>query len=412
MHKKSLGFLSILALTVGTMVGVGILIAPSMMYKFGRYGFLAWPIASTLCLSLAIMFSRLSSIVSASGPAGFVHAAFGNLSSFQTSWSHWIGFSSAQAVIVYSFGQYISLEYALPISLIGLWSIAFLSSFMTIFSVRGVLILTSLKVFMLIVIILAGLSYLNPSYILSLNPETGTEYGALMSGVSAALMAFIGLEMATLPSENVKNAKVTVPLATITGTIIAAVLYTISYAVVVSILTPEQLANTNRPMYDVANILLGEYGGSFLKICAGLGFFASINGVLFAQSYILKYSSELKILPKLFNKETKAGFPIYSALFSATVSTIGILLITSDKAWMPVLGGMSVCFISIVYLWSVMAYRHLGGNVVLWCINFITAIAFLAGSLDLNIIPNAVLLYLIGFFVYGMFVTDKKLTKL
>lgn len=414
MTKKSLGFFSILALVVGTMVGVGILVAPTMMYKFGKYGFMAWPIASLLCLSLAFMFSKLSALVSASGPAGFAHEAFGNLASFQVSWAHWIGFTTAQALITYSFGQYVApvfgQEYAFAISLAGLWTITILSSFFTIFSVSSALVLTSIKVGLLCLIIVAGLPYFDFAKISNIPSLVGSGYQALMPAISLCLLSFIGLEMATLPSENVKNAKVTVPMATLFGTLIAALLYTFSYAITGSVLSTEQLANTSRPMYDVANTLLGTYGGYLLVACAGLGFFASINGVLFAQSYIVKYTSEIKILPKFFNKETKAGFPFNAAFLSSVVSTIGLSLITHDRAWMSVFGSFSGCFVSIVYLWSVISFRHLGGNVILWAINFLTAMTFLVGSLDISFIPSAVLVYAIGFFVYGLFVTNKKLS--
>lgn len=420
MSKKSLGFFSILALVLGTMVGVGILITPTLMCKYGVYGFMAWPIASALCLSLAIMFSKLSGLVSASGPAGYAHEAFGNLASFQVSWAHWIGFTAAQSIITYSFGQYVSPLFAslgfsdisLYISLGGLWLITFLSSFMTIFSISSILILTSIKVSMLLVIIIAGLPYLSISKIAALPSLLAdqTPTASLMAAVSICLLSFIGLEMATLPSDNVKNPKVTIPLATIVGTIIAAILYTFSYAIVGSAFTPEFLNNTTKPMYEAARLFLGDYAGYCLIFCAGLGFIASINGVLFAQSYIIKYASAIKILPKCFHTESRAGFPVYAGLLSATVSSIVILCISCNPSIIGIIGAFSACFVSIAYLWAVASFRHLGGNVILWGINFITALCFLAGSLTLDTIPYAVLMYCFGFFVYGCFVTNKKLT--
>lgn len=418
---KSLGFFSILSLCVGTMVGVGILIAPNMLYKFGKYGHFAWPVASLMCLGLALMFSRLSQMTHSSGPAGFVHDAFGHLPSFQVGWSHWLGFTIAQGIISYAFGQYVSpyvnpffgYDVSFMLSIGALWITTMISCFLTIFSVSVVMMITALKVLVLTAVIVFGLPYLNLQTITSLPNLTGDATSSFISAMSGCLLAFIGLEVATIPSGNVINPKVTIPAATIVATIIAGVLYTLSYAVVGSAMPQAELAVSNAPMIDAAIKFMGPIGGVMLTALGGLGFFASINGMLYGQVYILKYLSQIRTLPAMFMKETKAGFPYMGALLSAICSTGILILIFSDKIYLDKCGALSTCFVSIAYLWSVGAYRFLGGSTLLWLINLFTSIAFMAGSVidAVDLIPIVALGYCASFFLYGLFVKTDRLSQ-
>lgn len=415
MSNKSLGFVSILSLALGTMVGVGILIAPSLLYKFGRFGYFAWPVASFLCLGLALMFSKLSQIASSSSPAGFVQDAFGHMAGFQTGWCHWVGLTAAQSVISYSFGQYVApyinlgFDTSLFLSIGVIWLITIVSCSMRIFSVSMTAIITSLKLIVLTLVILLGLSYLNIPLITSLPAQTDGG-SAFLASMSMCLLSFIGLEVATISNGNVHNPQFTIPAATIVATVIASVLYTLSYAVVGSTLTQHELAHTATPMVDVAVYLMGPIGGLILTVLAGCGFFASVNGILYGQSYILKHLSDIGVFSRKFSYQTKAGFPLYSALLSASCATLLIILLNTDKSYLPIIGSMSACFVSIVYLWCVMAYRYLSGKALLWLISFFTSLAFLFGSvMDCKeLIPVAFLTYVTGFFMYGICTTKSK----
>lgn len=384
------------------------------MYKFGRFGYLAWPCASALCMGLALMFSKLSQSTTKPGPAGFTHQAFGHLASFQVSWVHWLGLTIAQAIICFSFGQYV--QDFIPgltsnqIGLITLIGLTGASCFLTIFSVGAIQIITALKVGALLLIIISGLPYLNLDKISTL-PVLGdqTNIGAFVASMSICLLSFTGMEVATLPSGNVHNPRITIPLATIVGTLIPAILYICSYAVVGSGLSVEQIATSTTPMLDAAELFMGPWGKIVLRTMCGIGFFASINGMLYGQSFIARYAGSIRAIPTMFNYTSESGFPIIGAIFSAICS--GIILSFVDAQNLGTFAALSACFISLAYLWSVMAYRYLVGSIALWIINFATVCAFLYGSMVdcVELIPVVVILYCTGFLLYGCFVTSDKL---
>lgn len=413
-NGKSMGLITLLAMMLGSVIGTGVLITPSFMVQYGKWGYLAWPVSSMMCLGLAFMFGNMAGKMVAQGPAGFVHKIFGQFPGFQVSWAQWLGLIFSQGVIAYAFGQYmapiIGDAYAIYISLCGIWLVTVLSMFMTVLSLTGVLVLTTIKVSLLILLIVSGLPHLNIAKVSTLPIMNGmSDLQAFAGALSFSLMAYIGIEFATIPGENVKNPKVTIPLATILGTVIAGVVYTLSYTVVGSAFTQEALQHSARPIYDAIVLFLGDWAGYILVGGYGLGFFASLNGLLFGQSYILKHAAETEAMPKVFTKTTKsAGFPHVAALLSSSLSTVVTLLIYTGYFSPGTIGGLSVALTSLVYLWSTLAFRYMSSNTLLWIVNLVTCFVFLAGSLLSG--TNAgwiTLIYLCSFFVYGLFHKNK-----
>ena len=412
-NKKMIGLPTLLAMVLGSMIGTGALLTPTLMVQYGKYGYIAWPISAIMCLGLALMFSNMASKMVAHGPAGFVHKIFGQLASFQVSWAQWVALVCAQGVIAFSFGQYLApvvgQEYSLVISLTGIWLVTILSMFMTVLSLTGILVLTIIKVGVLLLVSFSGFGYLSVAKISSLPAMGGLSgFEALIGAVSFSLLSYIGLEFGTIPGENVRNPRVNIPLATIIGTIIAGVIYTLSYAVVGSALSPEFLQTTNRPVYDAIVLFLGEWGGKALIFGSGLGFFASLNGILFAKSYILKHTAEVGATPKIFGNVTKsANFPHIAALLSSVCSTAVLLAVYFEYTSVGVVGGLSVALSALVYLWSAAAFRYMSSNTILWLVNIFTCFLFLSGVLFSGKAALITLIYLMSFFVYGLFHKNK-----
>ena len=81
--KKSLGFWRTWSLVVGTMIGSGVFLLPSVLAPYGSYSLGGWIISALGSLFIALMLGSLASkIPKIGGPYAYTYAAFGKLPGF------------------------------------------------------------------------------------------------------------------------------------------------------------------------------------------------------------------------------------------------------------------------------------------------------------------------------------------
>ena len=88
--------------------------------------------------------------------------------------------------------------------------------------------------------------------------------GGITAAAALTLWAFIGLESATVPAEEVREPRKTIPRATIFGTLATTVVYVLATIAVMAVIPMSQLAGSNAPFADAAREMFGT--GSFLGL--------------------------------------------------------------------------------------------------------------------------------------------------
>jgi len=125
-----------------------------------------------------------------------------------------------------------------------------------------------------------------------------TGSGIFLLPAALALWAFLGLESATIPSDNVKNPTKTIPRAAIAGIITAALLYISSTVGVMGIMAPAELQNSAAPFADAAQKIWGDWASVLIAIPAFLYSLWAITGL---ESEVLLWGAIL----------LTAGVPMY-----------------------------------------------------------------------------------------------------
>ena len=100
---------------------------------------------------------------------------------------------------------------------------------------------TVLKFVPLLLIGVIGLFYINTANFSPFDPNHGSLIGhfhAISFAATLTLWAFLGLESATVPAEEIKDVKRTLPRATIFGTLAVTALYVISTVAVMGVIPP------------------------------------------------------------------------------------------------------------------------------------------------------------------------------
>ena len=118
----------------------------------------------------------------------------------------------------------------------------------------------------LAVIGLIGLFYIEGGNYTPFTPADGGFDWHINAAATLALWAFIGLESATVPAEEVKDPEKTIPRATILGTLATTLLYLVALVAIVGVLSQAALAGSSAPFADAANAI---WGGTFLGLSWG-----------------------------------------------------------------------------------------------------------------------------------------------
>lgn len=339
--RHKLGLWMLTALVTGNMIGSGIFLLPASLASYGSISLLAWIFTSAGALLIGLVFAKLSTIMPRiGGPYAYCREGFGDFVGFQMAYNYWIALWVGNAAIAVAFTGY--LGFFIP-ALHGNAFLSFLVSasmvwLMTIVNIIGVrhaglvqLVTTVLKLMPLLLIATLGLLFIDPENLKHFNLTGKSDFSALTGAATLTLWAFIGLESATVPAENVENPQRNIARATILGVLITAAVYIFSTLAVMGAIAPEQLKHSTAPFADAAKIMFGPVGGVLIAIGAVISCFGALNGWTLLQGQIPLAAARDGLFPKIFAKETRSGTPVMGLIISSVLITLLLLLTLSEN---------------------------------------------------------------------------------
>lgn len=373
-HKQSLGFWRCWALVVGGAIGSAIFIMPALIVPYGGLGLLSWAAAAVGALFVAMMFANLSRHVTRTGgPYAHAHTAFGEFGGFLVAWGFWISLWTACAGIAIAFIGYAgALVPAVAESpalgsfcgLMLIWALVGLN----IAGVResGIFSLatTILKLIPLIFIGTVGLLFVDGETLPPLNPGTGNPLLVFGSAFAITFWTFVGIEAATVPSEDVIAPEKTIPRAMITGTLTIAVVYLLVGFAVMGMIPADQLAESAAPLADAGVHMVGGWGGVAISLGAIVSIVGSFNVTLLAAGQTAMAAARDGVFPRVFGvlsgRETPAwSFVIVGALASALVIMSQTRGLVGAYTFVVLIATLTI---TIPYAFSAMAGLLLGLN--------------------------------------------------
>lgn len=338
--RKLLGPWMLTALVAGNMIGSGVFYLPTELANIGSISLLSWIFTSIGALLLALVFAKLSTTMPRiGGPYAYCREGFGEFIGFQMAYNYWIALWVGNAAITVALVGYLGVFFptlhenhllAFFISVGFVW-------FLTIINVLGVhwagmmqLITTILKLAPLLLVGIAGLFFLKPHLLGTFNVTHKSNLFAFSSAATLTLWAFIGLESATVPAESVDNPTRNIPRATIIGTLIAAFVYIFTTFVMMGLIPMEQLAHSNAPFAEAANVIMGPVGKYLVAIGAVISCFGTLNGWTLLQGQIPLAAARDNIFPARFARVSSFGTPAFGLIVTSILITC-LLLLTIDK---------------------------------------------------------------------------------
>ncbi len=332
----ALGLTACIALVVGNMIGSGVFLLPASLAPFGPIAIGGWILTSAGALVLAIIFGRLSRVVSKpGGPYAYSQEAFGDFAGFIIAWGYWIALWTGNAAVAVALVGYLGFlfpiivevpMYGLATALVAIWSL-------TLVNIRGVqgagvvqIVTTVLKLAPLILIGTLGIFWIEHENYLPVNQSGTTAVSAISAAAALTLWAYLGLESATVPSGDVVEPEKTIPRATVIGVIIAACVYISVTAVSMGVIPPETLAVSAAPLAAVGEVMFGAFGGILVACGAVISTFGTLNGFTLLSGQVPYGAALDKVFPAALGKKSKFGTPANALILSNVLASVLIIL--------------------------------------------------------------------------------------
>jgi APA family basic amino acid/polyamine antiporter len=340
-ESQKIGLITTTSLVVGNMIGVGIFVLPAALASYGSISLLGWVFTAIGALILAKIFSNFSKIIvnKSGGPYAYAKEGFGDFIGFLVAWGYWISIWVSNGAIAIAIVGALSFffpvlksnsVYQVSIGLSLIWLFTYINSRGVKASGRVQLVTTILKILPLIFVVLIGLFFFKIDNFPAFNLTGNSDFATFPVVATLTLYAFVGIECATVPAENVENPEKTVPKATMIGAIFTTVIYILSTIVLFGILPMETLQNSAAPFAEAAKLIAGEPGGYFVAIGVIISGIGVLNGWILIMSQVPMAAAKDTLFPKIFKKENKKGAPIIGLIIGSLLSSIVMLMNFSE----------------------------------------------------------------------------------
>ncbi len=334
--QKSLGFWRTWALVVGTMIGSGIFLLPAVLAPHGAFSLVGWFVAGTATLFIALTLGALARrIPKIGGPYAYTRVAFGDLPAFLIAWGYWICVWAGSAAMAVAFSGYLSvfLPSIESVPIAGAVSALCIIWIFTAINLGGVgnvgivqLITTFLKILPLFVIAAGGLFVGEVTSITPANPQNEPLLLHIASVALLTMWAFVGMEAATIPADDVAAPERTIPRALLAGTLTATAVYIFATLGAMALVPAAELAQSSSPFADAAFRLFGNLGAGIIGVGALVAIGGALNSNILLAGQMPRAAALDNLFPARFGDLNKNGVPKFSLVVSSCLSSTLIIM--------------------------------------------------------------------------------------
>ncbi|MFW9810196.1 MAG: APC family permease [Candidatus Thorarchaeota archaeon] len=308
---RHLGLVGATNIGLGAMLGGGIyVISGTAAGIIGPALIIAYLVTGILAMFTAINYAEIaSSIPKQGGGYTFAHDTLGGLPAFLTGWFLMIGNIVACGLYALAVAHTLVVfipqgtQYVATIALV-IIAITFVTNTVSVKSVSGVLgILNIAQAVILFSFVAFGLLFIKPDNLIPFVAENAG-LPAFMATVSFIYISFVGFELVTSASEEIKDPARNVPRAIFLTVVIGTGVYMAASLVIVGVVPFNQVAQTFTPIADVFDVMIP---GALILGLAGMAAsnYAALNATFLAGARIVYSMGRDRFLPKSFESVSK-----------------------------------------------------------------------------------------------------------
>lgn len=304
---RAMGVPSLTANIVNSTIGAGIFVLPALVAKgLGAAAPLAFVICAVAMVLFVTCFALAGSRVSLTGGLyAYVEVAFGRYVGFLGGVLYFLTAILAVAGVVNVFADSVAVIAPIFANRLGHVALTFTVFFvLVVINVGGVRAgamavstVTVAKVVPLLIFVVAGLFFIKPA---TLTWPGLPSSAALGDSVLLLIFAFVGVEVALIPSGEVRDPSRTVPRAIYLALGLTTVLYICIQLVAQGTLGPALAANSISPLAESAATFLGRLGRILMLTGATISAFGFVTSDILSSPRILFAFGRDGVLPKVF----------------------------------------------------------------------------------------------------------------
>jgi len=354
-------------LVAGNMIGTGLFLLPVNLAQVGGIAVFGWVIATVGVAALGLVFAKLGELnPQEGGPYAYARDFLGPYAGFQTNYVYWFGnWIGNIAIAVAAVGYLAELIPGIsgpPASVFATAALIWLLTFANILGPRvvGALETWTMALALIPIMAIALLGWFwfdSETFLAGWNVTGESNMHAISRAASMALWAYMGIESAAVSAGVIENPKRNIPLATLIGLSLAAVVYMLSSTVIMGILPNAELQTSHAPFAEAARLALGTPGVIIISVCAVLKSLGSLGGWMLLVGQSSKAAADDGMFPRAFARLNGNGVPGRGLIIVAALMT-AVLFATMS----PTLAGqfnnlvnLAVILIIVPYIYSAVA---------------------------------------------------------
>lgn len=369
--KNKIGLFDATNIVIGSMIGSGIFIVPSIIANYlpnGWYIISLWIIAGIITIAGALTYSEISNkLPLQGGQYAYLKELYNNFIGFLFAWTLFFVIQSGTiAAVAIAFAKYIGtffnsisennyilnlgyfkLNTAQIIAIISIWILTYIN-------IKGIKlgalfqnIFTVSKVLAIVILIILAFSYkegtfnnLNSINTLSNinNSDNMLPFLAILPAIALSLskvfFAYDAWYSVTYVSHEVEKPKINIPLSMVIGTLVVTLIYILTNLAYLYVLPINEMANVqdNRVAQEVAQRVLPTIGPALISLGIIISTLGCNNGLILSGPRVIAALANDKLFtPKLSEIHPKYETPYMALIFQAVWTTILILLGTYSQ---------------------------------------------------------------------------------
>jgi len=333
---KKIGLFACTGVVAGNMMGSGIALLPANLASIGSIALWGWGISLLGAVSLAYVYARLAiRNPQQGGPiayAGEISPAFGFQTGVLYYHANWIGnLAIGITAVSYLSTFFPVLSQPIPAG-VACIAIVWVFTFINMLGGSWVSRLTTIGlVLVLIPVVLTavvGWHWFDVAiYKANWNTSHATDIHAVFKSILLCLWAFVGVESAAVSTGIVENPRRTVPLATMTGTCLAGLVYIAATQVIAGMYPASQMASSGAPFAVSASTMFGTWAAPVVSAFTAFACLTSLGSWMMLVGQAGQRAADDGNFPKIYGELDSNGIPKKGLFLAGIQMTVLMLLI-------------------------------------------------------------------------------------
>jgi APA family basic amino acid/polyamine antiporter len=341
-HNQLLRILGVtfgIAVTIGGMIGLGILRTPgSVAASLRSVWLIVWVLGGIYSLFATVAAAELGTAVPKDG-GWYVYArrAFGEYAGFAVGWMDWTGYPAGYALASVVTAEYFVVIFPRAAGSTTLIAVVILTG-LGLLNLLGLKVgsrlqeITSFGKAVILLIVIAAAFIMGGSsdagtVSATASPQISTGFlAASIVAMQGVIYTYDGWYAAIYFSEENKNPSVSLPRSMISAVILVTAIYLLINAALLYVLPVERLAASELPVADIAEVTFGPHGKTVMTVFAIVSLLSILNSNLLSGPRIIFAMARDGLLFKKAADLNEGGTPAIALVISIICGVPLILL--------------------------------------------------------------------------------------